>query len=79
MTATEYKLLVELSASAGRVVTHEQLLRRVWGPLYASDARIVRTYIKELRHKLGDDARRPTYIFTEPGVGYRMPRAANDQ
>ncbi len=78
LTATEYKLLVELSASAGRVVTHEQLLRRVWGPLYASDARIVRTYVKELRHKLGDDARRPTYIYTEPGVGYRMPRSEND-
>ncbi len=79
LTATEYKLLVELSASAGRVVTHEQLLRRVWGPLYASDARIVRTYVKELRHKLGDDASHPRYIFTEPGVGYAMPRPSNDQ
>ncbi len=79
LTATEYKLLVELSAAAGRVSTHEQLLRRVWGPLYSSDARIVRTYVKELRHKLGDDAARPTYIFTEPGVGYRMPRPSNHQ
>ena len=79
LTATEYKLLVELSAAAGRVSTHEQLLRRVWGPLYSSDARIVRTYVKELRHKLGDDAARPKYIFTEPGVGYRMPKSSNDQ
>ena len=79
LTATEYKLLVELSAAAGRVSTHEQLLRRVWGPLYASDARIVRTYVKELRHKLGDDAARPQYIFTEPGVGYRMPRPSNQR
>ena len=79
LTATEYKLLTELSADAGRVLTHEQLLRRVWGPLYASDSRIVRTYIKELRHKLGDDAARPTYIFTEPGVGYRMPKPSNNQ
>ncbi len=78
LTATEYKLLVELSAAAGRVLTHEQLLRRVWGPLYSSDARIVRTYVKELRHKLGDDAARPTYIFTEPGVGYRMPKPSSD-
>ena len=79
LTATEYKLLVELSAAAGRVSTHGQLLRRVWGPLYSSDARIVRTYVKELRHKLGDDAARPKYIFTESGVGYRMPKPSNDQ
>ena len=78
LTATEYKLLVELSTSAGRVLTHEQLLRRVWGPLYTSDSRIVRTYVKELRHKLGDDAASPTYIFTEPGVGYRMSKLSTD-
>ena len=78
LTATEYKLLTELSTAAGRVLTHEQLLRRVWGPLYSSDSRIVRTYVKELRHKLGDDATRPTYIFTEPGVGYRMARPSTD-
>ena len=79
LTSTEYKLLTELSASAGRVLTHEQLLRRVWGPLYTSDSRIVRTYVKELRHKLGDNASRPTYIFNEPGVGYRMPKPSNDR
>ena len=72
LTATEYKLLTELSTAAGRVLTHEQILRRVWGPLYASDPRIVRQYVKEVRHKLGDDAARPAYIITEPGVGYRM-------
>ena len=76
LTPTEFNLLAELSTAAGQVLTHEQLLRRVWGPLYSSDERIVRTYIKEVRHKLGDDAARPTYIFTEPGVGYRMNRPA---
>ena len=76
LTATEYKLLTELSMAGGRVLTHEQLLRLVWGPLYSSDSRIVRTYVKELRHKLGDNAVRPTYIFTESGVGYRMARPA---
>ncbi|MCY3938319.1 MAG: winged helix-turn-helix domain-containing protein [Chloroflexi bacterium] len=76
LTATEYRLLVELSAAAGRVLTHEQLLTGVWGPLYSSDARLVRTYVKELRRKLGDDAARPTYIFTKPGVGYLMPKPA---
>ena len=78
LTATEYKLLTELSMAAGRVLTHEQLLRRVWGTLNSSDSRIVRTYVKELRYKLGDDAARPTYIFTEPGVGYRMARPSTD-
>ena len=77
LTATEYKLLTELSMAAGRLLTHEQILRRVWGPLYASDARIVRQYVKEVRHKLRDDAARPTYIFTEPGVGYRMAKPSS--
>ena len=76
LTPTEYKLLTELTADAGRVLTHEQLLRRVWGPLYAIDARIVRQYVKEVRHKLGDDAAHPRYIFTEPGVGYRMAKSS---
>lgn len=74
LTPTEFKLLSELSMVAGRVLTHEQLLRRVWGPLHSSDSSLVRTYVKELRQKLDDDAARPTYIFTEPGVGYRMAR-----
>ena len=76
LTATEYRLLSELAATAGRVLTHEQILRRVWGPLHASDARVVRQYVKEVRRKLGDAAAHPTYIFTEPGVGYRMAKPA---
>ncbi len=79
LTATEYKLLVELSVAAGRVLTNEQLLRRVWGPLYSTDPRIVRTYVKELRHKLGDDAARPKYILTERGVGYRTTKPSLGQ
>ena len=79
LTATEYKLLAELSTAAGRVVTHEQILRRVWGPLHTGDARIIRTYIKDLRLKLGDDAAHPTYIFTELGVGYHMARPSTAQ
>ena len=76
LTATEYRVLFELSTAAGRVLTHEQLLRLAWGPLYSSDARVVHTYVKQLRNKLGDDARRPAYIFTEPRVGYRMAKPA---
>ena len=72
LTATEYDLIVELSASAGRVVTNDRLLRRVWRQRRSSDTRPVRTVIKQLRRKLGDDANNPTYIFTEPRVGYLM-------
>ncbi len=69
---TEYRLLLELSVNAGRVLTHDQLLQRVWGQEYAGDTRLLRTYIKEVRRKLGDDANAPKYIFTESRVGYRM-------
>ena len=73
LTATEYEVLRVLSLNAGRVVTHETLLRLVWGDRHAGGQAAVRTYVKKLRHKLGDDATRPAYIFTEVRVGYRMP------
>ena len=56
------------------MLTKERLLRRVWGPEYPDDTRLLHTYIQDLRGKLGDNARSPTYIFTEPRVGYRMAR-----
>ena len=74
LTATEYKLLFELSINAGRVLTHDQLLRRVWGRDYSGDTLLLRSFVKKLRRKLGDDASSPTYIFTEPRVGYRMAK-----
>ena len=73
LTATEYGLLRALSLNAGGVTTYEALLRQVWGAQAASSAHPVRTAVKKLRRKLGDEARKPTYIFTERGVGYRMP------
>ena len=75
LTATEYKLLFEFSISGGRVLTHDQLLRRVWGISYEGDTRLLRAFVKSLRRKLGDDAGSPSYIFTEPGVGYRLAKA----
>ena len=75
MTATEYKLLTELANGAGRVLTQDMLLLRVWGPEYAGESQLLRSYIKTLRQKLGDNARKPTYIFTEHGIGYRMARS----
>lgn len=75
LTATEYRLLEELANGAGRVFTQDMLLHRVWGPEYSGESQLLRSYIKSLRQKLGDNARKPTYIFTEHGVGYRMARA----
>ena len=73
LTPTEYRVLVELSANAGQVVTYERLLYRIWGEKNDHDVRPMRTTIGRLRRKLGDDADNPSYIFTEPRVGYRMP------
>ena len=74
LTATEYKLLFELSINAGRVLTHGQLLGRVWGRDYSGDSLLLRSFVKKLRGKLKDDANSPRYIFTEPRVGYRMAK-----
>ena len=74
LTAIEYGLLFELSANAGRVMTYDRLLRRVWGLRGSGDSRRVRTAAKQLRRKLGDDANNLTYILNEPRVGYRMEK-----
>ncbi len=73
LTATEYELLRVLSQNAGRVLTYDRLSRTVWGRRGTENRGPVRTYVKKLRHKLGDDAADPAYILTERGVGYRMP------
>ena len=73
LTATEYELLRTLAVNAGRVSTYDSLLRQVWGER-GDDAKLVRTFVKKLRRKLGDDAARPAYILTERGLGYRMAR-----
>ena len=73
LTPLEYRVLAELSANAGRVLTYERLLGRVWSGKGNDDVRPLRTIVGKLRRKLDDDADYPTYIFTEPRVGYRMP------
>ena len=75
LTATEYELLRVLSLNAGRVSTYDALLRQVWGGRHYNDTELVRTFVKKLRRKLGDDAASPAYIVNERGVGYRMARA----
>ena len=76
LTATEYELLRVLSLSAGTVVTYDALLRQAWGRHWRSsnDRKLVQAVVKRLRRKVGDDAATPTYILSERGVGYRMPR-----
>ncbi len=74
LTAIEYRMLVELSVNAGRALTHEHLLQRVWGPDKGEGSGPVRNIVKRLRRKLGDDPGSPEYILTEPSVGYRMAK-----
>jgi two-component system KDP operon response regulator KdpE len=72
LTPTEYDLLRVLVAHAGKVLTHQQLLRQVWGAGYEQEQHLLRVNISNLRRKLEPETARPRYIQTEPGVGYRM-------
>jgi two-component system KDP operon response regulator KdpE len=72
LTPTEYELLRILITSAGKLLTHRQLLRQVWGPGYEADTHILRVNISNLRRKIEPEPARPQYIVNEPGVGYRL-------
>ena len=72
LTPIEYRLLGLLIANAGRVLTHPQLLREVWGPSHARSTHYLRVYMGNLRQKLEDDPAQPRHILTETGVGYRL-------
>jgi two-component system KDP operon response regulator KdpE len=74
LSAREYALLRVLAINAGRILTHDQLLRLVWGPAYEGDCELLRAFIRSLRRKLHDNARQPRYIQTEFQVGYWMHR-----
>ncbi|WP_417783239.1 response regulator transcription factor [Terasakiella pusilla] len=71
-TPKEYELLRYLMTNRGKMVTHKQLLKDVWGPAHGDDIQYLRVYISQLRDKIEPDADDPTYIVTEPGIGYRM-------
>ena len=79
LTATEYRLLFELSVNAGRVLTHNQLLRKVWGPKKPGNLGSLRTHLRRLRSKLGEDASNPTYFFAESKVGYWMAKGETQE
>jgi two-component system, OmpR family, KDP operon response regulator KdpE len=76
LTATEYSLLKMLVQHAGRVLTHRQILREVWGPNYEEQTHYLRVYIAHLREKLESDPAAPCLIRTEPGIGYRFAEAS---
>lgn len=72
LTPIEFKLLATLAHNAGKVMTHRQLLRDVWGPGYGDESHYLRVFVAQLRRKIEADPARPRYLITEPGVGYRL-------
>jgi len=72
LTATEYRILSYLARNAGRVLTPDQILEKVWGEEYIGETHLLQVNIARLRQKLGDDAKNPRYILTRPGIGYSM-------
>lgn len=70
LTATEYKLLVQLAGNAGRIMLHKELLTRVWGSEYQDELDYLRAYIRHLRAKIEEDPHNPRYIVAKPGIGY---------
>jgi two-component system, OmpR family, KDP operon response regulator KdpE len=73
LTPTEYDLLCELTRNAGKVLTHRDLLQRVWGPDYSGENTYLRTFIRHLRRKLEPDPGQPRFLLNELGVGYFVP------
>lgn len=72
LTLTEYSLLALLARNEGKVLTHQYLLRAIWGPGFISQSQYLRVFIAQLRKKIETDPNRPEYILTESGVGYRF-------
>ena len=73
LTATEYSLLLQFVKNAGKVLTHRQLMKEIWGPYREDETQYLRVYVAQLRKKLETDPSRPRLFVTEAGVGYRMP------
>lgn len=77
LTLTEYSLLALLARNEGKVLTHQYLLRAIWGPGFISQSQYLRVFIAQLRKKIEEDPNRPEYILTESGVGYRFINKEN--
>jgi len=72
LTPTEYRLLTTLIKHAGKVLTHRQLLKEVWGPHCTHETHYLRVYVNQLRRKLGVTTAQPHFLLTEPGIGHRF-------
>jgi len=72
LTPIQYRLLAVLIKNAGKVLTHQYLLKEVWGPSYRENSHYLRIYMSQLRQKLETDPAQPQYLLTESGVGYRL-------
>src|SRR5438552_13799661 len=72
LTPHEYSLLTLLARNEGKLLTHQAILREVWGRAYADESHYLHVYVSQLRRKLEPDPARPRYVLTEPGVGYRL-------
>ncbi|RPJ43623.1 MAG: response regulator, partial [Candidatus Latescibacterota bacterium] len=72
LTPIEYRLLVHLARNAGKVLTHRQILKEVWGPPYVEETHYLRVFMAQLRRKIEIDPARPRFLVTEQGVGYRL-------
>jgi two-component system KDP operon response regulator KdpE len=76
LTRREFDVLAHLARNAGRVLTHRQILQAVWGGQYGDEAEYLWAYVCRVRRKIEHEPRRPRYLLTEPGVGYRLPARA---
>ena len=74
LTPTEYRILAYLARNAGRVVTQDDLLTKVWGPAYRDEAHLLRVNIARLRQKVEPEPSKPRYVITRPGIGYSLTR-----
>jgi two-component system KDP operon response regulator KdpE len=72
LTPIEYRLLTVLVRNAGRVMTHRQILKEVWGPPYIEQTPYLRVFMNQLRKKIEADSTRPRFLLNEPGIGYRF-------
>ena len=79
LSPKEYELLAYLVRHAGKVITHRQILREVWGESSGEQVQYLRVYVRQLRSKLEPDPGQPRFILTEPGVGYRMAEETGEQ
>jgi len=74
LTASEYRLLAQLASNAGRVMVHDELLRRVWGPGYEDGSELLHTAIRRLRRKIERDPAQPRHVVTKRGIGYLIAK-----